>query len=97
MIGYRLTRKAADDLISIYNYTFHQHGELQADTYLHGIEEKLNELANSPSIAVNADGIRPGYKRVLFQKHVIYFKEERDGILIVRILHQQMKATLHFD
>ncbi len=95
MSQYRLTKKAVDDLLSIYNYTFHQFGELQADTYLRGIEEKILELAELPALAFAVDDIRPGFRRALFQKHAIYFKEEKKSILIVRILHQQMRATLH--
>ena len=91
-----MSRKAADDLSSIYHYTFQQFGELQADTYLQGLEEKFFELSESSALAFTVDDIRPGYQRALFQKHAIYFKEEKGYIFIVRVLHQQMKATLHF-
>jgi toxin ParE1/3/4 len=96
MSQYRLSQKAVDDLLSIYNYTYHQFGELQADTYLLGIEEKITDLAASPELAFSVNDIRVGYRRAFFQKHAIYFKEEKRGILIVRVLHQQMRANLHF-
>lgn len=92
---YRLSRKAAEDLAGIYLYSYQHFCELQADQYIQALEEKLHELAENPSIAMAVDDIRRGYRRALIQKHAIYFRSNPDGIFVVRILHQQMKTSLH--
>lgn len=95
MAEYRLTEKAAEDLNSIYIYTFQKFGELKADSYLMGLNEKLTELANNPELAVAVDDIREGYRKALYQMHAVYFLKQNSSILVVRVLHQQMKPSLH--
>ena len=68
---------------------------IQADTYLTGLDETLELIADSPAIAQKVDDIRNGYQRYLFQEHAIYFVKKSTHIFIVRVLHQQMKAQLH--
>ncbi len=36
------------------------------------------------------DQIRPGYRRIEHQKHVIFYLSDRKTIFISRILHQRM-------
>jgi toxin ParE1/3/4 len=96
MSGYSLSQRAdrgsGGDL---YRYTYRRFGEAQADSYLLGLEEKLLELAENPSLALSVDDIRPGYRKALYQKHAVYFQVAGNGIFVVRVLHQQMYALLH--
>ena len=92
---YKLSNKAEQDLRQIYRYTQLKFGPLQADTYLTGLDETLELIANSPAIAQKVDDIRIGYQRYLYQEHAIYFIKKNKHIRVVRVLHQQMKAQLH--
>jgi len=94
-MSYRLSNKAEQDLRLIYRYTQLNFGTIQAATYLTGLDETLELIADSPAIAQKVDDIRSGYQRYLFQEHVIYFVKESNHIYVVRILHQQMKVQLH--
>ena len=49
----------------------------------------------SQALAASCDDIRPGYRRRIVQRHVIYFRIESYGIAVVRILHDRMEATRH--
>ena len=94
-MSYKLSNKAEQDLRLVYWYTQLNFDTIQANTYLTGLDETLELIANSPEIVQKADDIRTGYQRYLFQEHAIYFVKKSTHIFIVRVLHQQMKAQLH--
>ena len=70
-------------------------GQLQAEAYLSGLDETLVQVSNTPTLAQKVDDIRKGYRRYLYQEHAVYFIEKKSFIYVVRVLHQQMKASLH--
>lgn len=92
---YKLSNKAELDLRQIFQYTRLNFGDIQAASYLTGLEECIQQVAETPSIAQKIDDIRPKYRRYLYQEHAIYFFEKKAYIYIVRVLHQQMKVSLH--
>ena len=95
MSKYTLSNKAAHDLENIYQYTFREFGEHQADSYLNELEACFNLLADETEIAQKANEIREEYYRYPFRKHSIFFKLKDKDIFVVRVLHQQMKYELH--
>ncbi len=92
---YRLSNKAEQDLRNIYRYTVSNFGQLQAEAYLSGLEETLVQVSDTLTLAQKVDDIRKGYRRYLYQEHAVYFIEKKSFIYVVRVLHQQMKASLH--
>jgi toxin ParE1/3/4 len=40
-------------------------------------------------------GIKAGYRRMEHGRHVILYREQSNGILIVRVLHQRMLPRIH--
>lgn len=94
-MSYVLSNKAEQDLRSIYRYSELNFGEAKAVAYLSGLEECLNDIANNPALAQKVDDIRLNYKRYLHQEQAIYFIKKNSHIYVVRVLHQQMKASLH--
>lgn len=94
-MSYVLSNKAEQDLRNIYRYSKLNFDDAQAAAYLTGLEECLNDVANNPAMAQKIDNIRPNYKRYLYQEHAIYFIEKNSFLYIVRVLHQQMKASLY--
>lgn len=91
---YKLTRLAVEDFSSIYDYTFQCFGERQADAYTETLEAFLNSVADMPSLGRDYPTI-PDVMRIEFQKHSIFYKREHTGILVIRILHQQMNHVQH--
>ena len=53
MAKYQLTNKAVDDLTRIWNYTFDNWSENQADKYYHMLLENCNEVACNPELGKN--------------------------------------------
>ncbi|MBD2814547.1 type II toxin-antitoxin system RelE/ParE family toxin [Xenorhabdus sp. Flor] len=92
---YKLSERAAEDFIEIYDYTFMKFGEVQADHYTQALEAFLETLASMPGIGRDYSAI-PGVMRIEFQRHTIFYTVRDIDILIARILHQQMNHAQHF-
>ena len=86
MPDYALTLAAEQDLTEIYAYTFVEFGESQADTYFESLEDCLTRLATNPRLGRSVADLRRGYRRFIHQRHSIYYRRTRTGILVVRIL-----------
>jgi toxin ParE1/3/4 len=94
-MNYRLSNRAEQDFRNIYRLTASNFGKLQAEAYLSGLEETLLQVSNTTTLAQKIDDIRKGYRRYLYQEHAVYFIEKKSFIYVVRVLHRQMKASLH--
>lgn len=53
---------AESDLIGIWQYSFEQWGELQADKYLDQLDSGIRKLANNPEMGMKRDYVRDGYR-----------------------------------
>ncbi len=88
MSSYRLTHKAAEDLASIYTFSFERFGESKADAYLMALEERFILLAQNPALGQRIDFIRSGYRRFRHVSHTIFYTADEEGVItIVRVLH----------
>lgn len=96
MADYRLAPRARQDLQAIWLYSRDLWGHDQADRYLGKIASAFGELAHAPELAPLCDHIRPGYRRRLIGRHMIYFRQAVDSIVIVRVLHARMDAVRRF-
>lgn len=94
MENYRLTRKADNDLPGLYEYGILNFGLSQAQSYLLGLYECLEHLANSP-LGRDANELSPGLKRLIYEFRVIFYKPEETGILVIRILRGEMDFNRH--
>ena len=97
MAKIRFSCKAVEDLTSIWNYTYKNWSEKQADEYYNMLVSYCNKiipntfrLAKSYSdIAENLYGFRAGH-------HLIFYTQLPDrDILIVRTLHERMDVKRH--
>jgi toxin ParE1/3/4 len=52
-------------------------------------------LADNPALGRTCDDVRSGLRRLEHGKHVVFYREERGGILVSRILHQSMLPDRH--
>ena len=92
MGDYRLAPAAERDLENIWRYTRDQWGADQADRYADLLISAFESLARSPDTAPACDHIRPGYRRHMAGRHVIYIRLSDEGIVVVRILHDRMDS-----
>ncbi len=82
--------RAKADLLSIGEYTLRNWGEAQTVRYLNDFEQAAKLLACNPGIGRSCDWIRPGLRRFEQGRHVMFYRQAKGGILVVRILHQSM-------
>jgi len=92
---FRLSRRAEADLLSIGDYTIRTWGKAQAARYLGELEACCQTLSDNPALGRPCDEIRLGLRRLEHGKHVVFYRQERSGILVSRILHQRMLPELH--
>ena len=92
---YVKSRKADRDINSIYHYSAREFGERQTDKYLKGLENKLQQLSNNTQLGKACDWLIEGYRRLDYEGHVIYYRQRKNDIFIVRILHQRQDPLRH--
>ena len=95
MPAFRFSRRAEGDLLNIGDYTLRAWGEVQAARYLGDLEVCCQRLADNPALGRLCEDVRPGLRRLERGKHVVFYRQERDGTVISRILHQRMLPGRH--
>ena len=95
MAKFRLSRRAEADLLGIGKFTLREWGKSQAARYIAELETCCQMLADNPALGRPCDHVRPGLRRHEHGKHVLFYRQERNGILVSRILHQRMLPDRH--
>jgi len=91
MAKYNLTNKAVDDLTKIWNYTFEQWSEKQADNYYNMLITNCQEIAENPKLGKTYSGITNNLLGLKSNRHIIFYRIIGGGnIEITRILHGRM-------
>lgn len=91
MAKYKLTNKAIEDLAKIWNYTFEQWSEQQADNYYEVLIANCKEIANNPKLGKNYNGVTPNFLGLRTNRHIIFYRKiEKNEVEITRILHERM-------
>lgn len=91
MAKYYLTNKAVEDLSEIWNYTFEQWSEQQADKYYQMLIDNCKEIADNPDLGKSYDGITPSLLGLKTNRHIIFYRKIAiDKVEITRILHEIM-------
>jgi toxin ParE1/3/4 len=95
MAEFRFSRVAEADLLSIGAYTLRTWGEDQTIRYIDDLEACCQTLADNPTLGRACDEVRPGLRRMECGQHVVFYREDAEGILVSRILHQRMLPERH--
>ncbi len=91
MADYKLTNKAVEDLNAIWDYTFNQWSEKQADSYYDMLLDNCQEIANNPDFGKNYDGITTDLFGLKANRHIIFYRIlGNQQVEITRILHERM-------
>ena len=95
MADYRFTEKAEHDLESIIDFTVQQWGPNQAHTYIDGLEDQCQLLADNPKLGIQREEIHDGLLSFPYESHILYYANESHGIAILRVLHHSMDPYKH--
>lgn len=88
--------RARKDLLDVWRYSFKRWGEKQADRYYDELINGMDLIARNPEIGIACDDIREGYRCFPIKEHEVYYKITKTRIVIIRVLHDSMKPSLHF-
>ncbi len=73
MKSYHLTKFAESDLFDIWEYTFQQWGEAQANLYLDHLQKQCEGLTHGDVLIRSHDSWHPYLKSIPCQHHHIFF------------------------
>lgn len=95
MTPLKLRPRANTDLAGLWRYTAKEWGAGAADIYVRQFDEAFARLARNPEIGPRCDDIRPGYRKYLVGRHLIFYRLRENEIEVIRILHMSMDLTRH--
>ena len=95
MAKYRFSAEADSDLEAITAYTAERYGLEQAERYAMNLLSSADLAATFPTMGRLYVAHKREFRRYSAGRHVLFYIEEPEGILIVRILHQAMDADRH--
>ena len=93
MKNYELSERADHDVENIAFYGMQQFGVTQAKIYHDGLIGQFEKIAKTPLHYPIVEGLDLNYRRCVYQKHSIYFINEGNRVLIVRVLGSQDIST----
>jgi len=93
MAKYRLTLAADADIDRLFIFGFETFGLEQANKYVSGLYEHLDDLAKNPKHWPAVEHLRAGCRRSVYSSHSIYYRIDSNEIVIMRILGRENPAT----
>ena len=88
---YQLTNLGVRDLSDIWNYTFDNWTERQADAYYEQLVNTFESIASNPDQGRNYDGIRADLYGFKVNRHIVSYRIISNELVeITRILHERM-------
>ena len=91
MAKFSFTNRALDDLIEIWDYTFEQWSENQAEKYYNLIMASCMDLANNPQLGKSYNIVSQNILGYKCGEHIIFYQEiVKNEIEIARVLHGMM-------
>jgi toxin ParE1/3/4 len=91
----RISGPAKRDLERIGEYARRKWGAAQKRKYLGQIKDGIKALRDAPGIGARRDDIHTGLRAHPTRKHVIFYRETKTELTIVRVLHESMNPELH--
>jgi toxin ParE1/3/4 len=88
---YELTPLARFDMREIWAYTLQRWGRRMADKYIRELTAAIGTVAADPYLGVAMDD--DACRKQIFRSHVIFYAPCERGIVVVRVLHQQMDTA----
>lgn len=95
MAEVRLRPRADADIRAIWTYTSETWSDQQANIYVDALFDMMEALAADPARGRSADEVKPGLRRQSCGSHIIFYRSEKFGADIVRVLHGRMDVLVH--
>ena len=92
---YTLSPRAQTDLDEIWHYTESRWGTGQAEAYIRQLARDIKAIAAKPTLARPCPEVREGYHKFKSGSHMLFLRQNKDGIEIIRVLHERMDSEQH--
>ncbi len=86
-MSYRTTFEAEEDLAEIFAAGIADHGIARAEAYLADLLELFKLIGREPMLMRLRDEYDPPVRLRFFKAHVVVYREEAAGALIIRVLY----------
>lgn len=97
MAKYYLTNKAVEDLTNIWDYTYDEWSENQADKYYNLLLSSCQEIAENPNLGKKYDNVTEKLLGFKSNQHIIFYQIiSNTEVEIIRILHGRMDLKSKF-
>ncbi|MDY7573087.1 type II toxin-antitoxin system RelE/ParE family toxin [Actimicrobium sp. CCI2.3] len=90
-----LSVKAMQDFIDILRYTGETWGENQLMIYRDKLDGALESIGCNPALGHHRADLPPTHCAYLVGSHVIVYRQRKESVAVVRILHQRMSLGRH--
>ena len=94
---FRLSHAASADLDDIWVYVAQEGSEGAANRLIDSIAERFSILLQMPQSGRKRDEVRSGLRSHPVGSYVIYYREMRTGIEIVRVIHGARDVARAFE
>ena len=92
---YKLSKEAREDLRIIYKYTVINFVINQAKDYLNKFSNSFKALAIETLQGRKADIFKEGLRKLGVGSHTVFYFNQNNYILIIRVLHKSMDIKQH--
>lgn len=86
-MGYKLSRKAEEDLREIFRTGVREFSLAQAESYHDGLEQLFSFLAENPRVAREREELRQRSRAFRYKSHLVFYRLDGEDIFIQRIRH----------
>jgi toxin ParE1/3/4 len=88
---YEISKKANEDIDSIWLHTLENWSQEQADRYYNLILNEIEYLTENFESGKSMGHVRKGYYAVKVKSHIVFYRKTNKNIVeIIRVLHQKM-------
>jgi len=95
MLSLNLTASAVHDLENIRGYGLSTGGQRRSNDYMDEFEKAFYLLLDNPSLGKSRADIKPGYRSLVIEKHVVFYRITEQTLDVLRILHGNMDTPQH--
>ena len=86
---------AETDLLDIWLYTAEEWSLVQADTYVAQIGKSIDRLLEHPELGKDRSDLRKGYRSLLINHHIVFYRLIGEEIEVVKVLHETVDIDRH--
>lgn len=90
-----ISRSARADLKAIARYSEREWGAARSKSHLAAFAERFALLTRRPKLGAPHDDTSRGHRALPVGRHLVFYRIDRNRLLIIRVQHERMDVKLH--